>query len=128
MHARTRHIIIGLFSIAIVGSLIAYAATGAYPYSHSRDPEIEQANTQSGLSDLFGNADPADAPPPQAVKSVNAIGLFPSGPSGIESISVASISGPSLAVIVFMLWLGHREKKRAVAANPTAAPEPHLNS
>lgn len=110
MNARMRHVIIGLCCLAIAGSIVAWAATGAHAYSRSRDTEIEAANASSDLSDLFGEATPNAAPPPEQVESVNAVGLVPSGP-GRESISVLTISAPALVIIAVMLWLDKRTNK-----------------
>ncbi len=98
----------GVCLLAILGSLIAYAATGMHAYTRFRDKQIEATNAETGLSDLFADA-AEQTDEPEAVESVNAIGLLPSGP-GAASISVVSISGPAVVVIGLVWWLGKRKK------------------
>ena len=114
MRARTRTVIMALCTIAAVGSVVAYVATGAYPYTRFRDKELERVNSQTDLSDLFSEADPGQTAPPKSVESVNAIGLLPSGP-GLAFFSVATIAGPAIGVMGVLSWLGRRGGKRARA-------------
>lgn len=107
MNARSRTIILTLCATAAVGSFVAFAVTGAHPYTRFRDKEVEQTNSQTDLSDLFSQSGTTQAPPPKAVESVNAIGLLPSGP-GLASISVATIAGPAVAAMGLVWWLGRR--------------------
>lgn len=101
-----RNVILGICVLAVVGSVIAFAATGMYPYTRFRDAEIEAANAETDLSDLFADADEQGTH--AAVESVNAIGLLPSGP-GAASISVVTISGPAIVAIGLALWFGRRK-------------------
>lgn len=114
MNTTVRNIVIIGSALLIMGSLIAFFATGMYPYTRFRDKEIEQANAESGLSDLFAETTEATTGTPQ-VESVNAIGFLPSGP-GLASISVVTLSGPALVAIVGVLWLSRRKSKAASAS------------
>lgn len=114
MQARTRTVIMVLCTIAAAGSVVAYVATGAYPYTRFRDKELERVNSQTDLSDLFSAAGPSEARPPKAVESVNAIGLLPSGP-GLAFFSVATIAGPAIGVMGVLSWLERRRGRRAHA-------------
>lgn len=106
MNARVRKIIFALCATATVGSLVAFAATGAHPYTRFRDKELEKANSENDLSDLFSQTGTPQAPP-KAVESVNAIGFLPSGP-GLASVSVATIAGPAIGLAGLTWWLGRR--------------------
>lgn len=117
MSQRIRTIILVLCVVAIAGSLVAFLTTGMYPYTRFRDKEIETANTQTDLSDLFSDTG-VDSTPPTKVESVNAIGLLPSG-LGMASISVVSISGPALVAIGLVWWLGRRQQAKAAHAGPS---------
>jgi len=121
MQRRTRNIIFALCATATVGSLIAFAATGAHPYTRFRDKEIEAANTQTDLTDLFTESGTPHEAPPAAVDSVNAIGLLPSGP-GMASISVATIAGPAFGVAGLAWWLGRRRCTECAAGAGDACP------
>lgn len=126
MNAGTRNIIIGICGLAIVGSFVAFAATGMYPYTRFRDAEIEEANAQEDLADLF--ADSQDEPAEQKkIESVNAIGFLPSGP-GKASVSVVTISAPALIAMVGVIWWSRRTQAKGseIAQNTeseAAAPE-----
>lgn len=110
MNAGTRNIIIGICGLAIVGSFVAFAATGMYPYTRFRDAEIEEANAQEDLSNLF--ADSQDEPAEQKkIESVNAIGFLPSGP-GKASVSVVTISAPALIAMVGVIWWSRRTQAK----------------
>ena len=104
-----RNIVYAFGVLLIVGSLVAFLATGMYPYTRFRDAEIEKANEQTGLADLFGGA----APPP--VESVNAIGFLPSGP-GKASLSVVTLSGPGVLAIAGAWWFSRRRARTASGA------------
>ncbi len=118
MNPKVRSTVLLGSAILIVGSLIAFFATGMYPYTRFRDTEIEQANAESGLSDLFADSTESPAEPPK-VESVNAIGLLPSGP-GLASVSVVTLSGPALVAIAGVLWWSRR-KSRAGSGSSEAA-------
>lgn len=125
MNARIRTTIFALCTAAAVGSLAAFAATGAHPYTRFRDKEVEKTNSQTDLSDLFAQSGTPQSPPPKAVESVNAIGLLPSGP-GMASISVATIVGPAIGLAGLTWWLGRRPCAKCAAGScqntpPTAA-------
>lgn len=111
MNTKLRNTVIVGSSLLIVGSTIAFVVTGMYPYTRFRDTEIEQANAESGLSDLFAETtvDPGET---QRVESVNAIGFLPSGP-GLASLSVVTLSGPAVIAIAGVLWLSRRKSKGA---------------
>jgi hypothetical protein len=117
MNGSIGKIVVTLCVVAILGSLVAFLATGMHPYTRFRDQEIEAANAETGLSDLF--ADSGEAPP-EAVESKNAIGFLPSGP-GLSSISVVSISGPAVVVIGAVWWLGRRGKASGAPAGEVSA-------
>jgi hypothetical protein len=114
MMANIRTPVIVLSALMILGSLVAFASTGMYPYTRFRDKEIEQANAERGLSDLFAETTGVQAESPK-VESVNAIGLLPSGP-GLASISVATLSAPAAFAIAGVLWLTRRK------ASPASVP------
>lgn len=114
MNTSIRITIMTVCATAVVGSVLVFAATGAYPYTRLRDPEIEAANSQTNLADLFSENAAAQAPPPRAVQSVNALGFFPSGP-GLASISVATIAGPAAALMGLVGWFGRRSTAHAVS-------------
>lgn len=121
MNTGTRNIIIGACALAIVGSFIAFAATGMYPYTRFRDAEIEEANAQDDLSNLF--AETQDEPAEEKkIESVNAIGFLPSGP-GKASVSVVTISAPALLAMIGVIWWSKRSQSRANAATADADPE-----
>lgn len=118
MKTRTRNIILGTCGLVVIGSLVASLATGAKPYTRFRDHEVEQANSETDLSDLFAESGVVDEPP-KAIESVNAIGFLPSGP-GRASISVLTLSAPALGVMFFTLWLGRKnttKENRATQAS-----------
>ncbi len=113
MKTPLRNVILGISVLAIVGSVIAFVATGMYPYTRFRDAEIEAANAETDLADLFADTEEQGAP--AAVESVNAIGFLPSGP-GAASISVVTISGPAIVAIGLVLWFGRRKASGAAEA------------
>lgn len=106
---RNSVMIVGL--LLIVGSLVAFVATGMYPYTRFRDAQIEKANEQTDLADLFGETDDGAAAPPP-VESVNAIGFLPSGP-GKASLSVVTLSGPGVLAIAGAWWFSRRRARTA---------------
>lgn len=108
MCPKVRRAVIGVSVVVILGSLGAFLATGMYPYTRFRDHEIEQANAESDLSDLFAETSEESAEAPR-VESVNAIGFLPSGP-GLASISVVTLSGPAALAIGVVTWLGRKKK------------------
>lgn len=97
----------GVCALAILGSLVAYAATGAYAFTRFRDKELEQANAQNELSGMFADTSD-DQAEKKRVESVNAIGLMPSGP-GLASVSVATIAAPAFVVMVASWWWGRNK-------------------
>ena len=109
MNTKVRNAILLGSALLIAGSLVAFFATGMYPYTRFRDTEIEQANAESGLSDLFAETTESPAGTPK-IESVNAIGLLPSGP-GLASISVMTLSGPAVVAIAGVLWWSRRKSK-----------------
>lgn len=111
MNIKIRNTIIIAAVLVIVGSLVAFLATGMYPYTRFRDKEIERANAESDLSDLFSDANEG-VDKIAEVESVNAIGFLPSGP-GLASISVVTLSGPAVVAIIGVLWLSRRKSKAA---------------
>lgn len=118
MNTKVRNAILLGSALLIVGSLIAFFATGMYPYTRFRDKEIETANAESGLSDLF--AETTDAPAEtRKVDSVNAIGFLPSGP-GPASISVVTLSVPAVVAIAGVLWWSRRQNKAASSGTEPA--------
>jgi len=90
---------------AVAISLLEYALTGFHPFTRLRDKEIEAVNSETDLSNLFAHSGDTPASRPQSIESVNAIGLLPSGP-GLASLSVATISGPALAIMGLAWWFG----------------------
>ena len=114
MNSGIGKIVVAWSVVVILGSVVAFFATGMHPYTRFRDKEIESANAETGLSDLFGEA------PPEAVESRNAIGFLPSGP-GRASASVVTISAPAFVVIGVVWWLGRRGHAGASASNEAAA-------
>lgn len=113
MKPAVRNTIIAVLAALAAASVIAYLATGMYPFTRFEDPELAQTNESSEISDLFGETGATDNAPEQ-VESVNAIGLMPSGP-GRASISVATVAGPAAAGIVLVWWLGSMTSRRARA-------------
>lgn len=111
MNKPLSRVIVGVCLLAIAGSLVAFIATGMHPYTRFRDKQIEATNSETGLSDLFAETAEQNVEP-EAVESVNAIGLLPSGP-GAASISVMTISGPAVVVIGLVWWFGRRRKNTA---------------
>jgi hypothetical protein len=112
MTSRNRSIVYGACGLAIVASLAVFTATGAKPYSRHEDEALSAMNEQSGLGDLFADAgDASGADEAAIVPSVYAFGLLPSGP-GIDSLSVATISGPAFAVAAGLFWLRRRKNKQ----------------
>lgn len=109
-----RNTIMAVGALLIVGSLGAYLATGMYPYTRFRDAEIEKANEQTDLADLFGETDDQASESP-VVESVNAIGLLPSGP-GMASLSVATLSVPGVLAIGGAWWFSRRRALRGKVA------------
>ena len=118
MNTKVRNGVLLGSALLIVGSLIGFFATGMYPYTRFRDTEIEQANAESGLSDLFAETTEAPSETPR-VESVNAIGFLPSGP-GLSSISVMTLSGPSVVAIVGVLWWSRRKSKAGSVGTESA--------
>ncbi|MFU8828437.1 MAG: hypothetical protein ACNA8P_03280 [Phycisphaerales bacterium] len=118
MNTKVRNTILVASALLIVGSLVAFFATGMYPYTRFRDAEIEQANAESDLSDLFADTTESPVESPK-VESVNAIGFLPSGP-GLASISVMTLSGPAVVAIVGVLWWSRRKSKAGSAETNTA--------
>lgn len=103
---RTRNLVLLGAGAAIAGSLLAFFATGMHPYTRFRDRDLEQANAESSLSDLFNDAGAEVAPTPR-VESANAIGFLPSGP-GLASLSVVTVSGPALVAMLGVVILAKR--------------------
>lgn len=118
MNAKVRNTVLVLSALLIVGSLVAFLATGMHPYTRFRDKEIEQTNAESGLSDLFAETAETTADTPM-IESVNAIGFLPSGP-GLASISVLTLSVPAVIAIAGVLWWSRR-KSKATPTNPDTA-------
>lgn len=102
MNARLRSTVIMMCGAAMATAAFAYALTGFHAFTRWRDPEIEQANAQTHLTDLFAESGGEEASPPPSVQSVNAIGLLPSGP-GWSSLSLVTIAGPAL-VLMGLAW------------------------
>jgi len=103
MSRKLSNLVIVAAILLIAGSVIAFLATGMYPYTRFRDKKIEQTNAESDLSDLFADTGDETTAAPR-VESVNAIGLLPSGP-GLAAISVVTVSVPAvLAVGCALLW------------------------
>jgi len=109
-------------AIAIASSLVAFATTGARPYTRFRDKEIERANSETDLSDLFSESGAPQEPPPEAVESRNAIGFLPSGP-GLSAISVVTVSVPAIGLFCVMWWVGRRRGRADTAAEATTDPD-----
>jgi len=118
MNTKVRNAILLGSALLTVGSLIAFFATGMYPYTRFRDAEIEQANAESDLSDLFAETTESTAETPK-VESVNAIGFLPSGP-GLASISVVTLSAPAIIAIGGVLWWSRRKSKAGSGAAEAA--------
>ena len=109
MPSTVRRSIYALCTLAVIGSIIAWLSTGGYWYTRFKDPEIQSAESRSGLSDVFAETGQEDAPLEQ-IENVNAIGLLPSGP-GRATLSVAAISGPAILVAAGAWWVGRRGAK-----------------
>jgi len=118
MNAKVGNIVILGSAHLIVGSLVAFFATGMYPFTRFRDTEIEQANAESGPSDLFAETTESAAETPE-VESVNAIGFLPSGP-GLASISVVTLAAPAIVAIVGVLWWSRRKSLAGPATSESA--------
>lgn len=116
MKTRTRNIILVCGGVIIVGAFAVFLATGMYPYTRFHDESLAKANAETGLSDLLAGVGAGDTPPPAAVDNVNALGLLPSGP-GAASLSVATLAGPALFVMVGA-WVWERRGRRGVASAP----------
>lgn len=111
MKSGTRNIIIGICALAIVGSFVAFAATGMYPYTRFRDAEIEEANAEEDLSNLFADTQDEQVEE-KKIESVNAIGFLPSGP-GKASVSVVTISAPALLAMIGVIWWSRRTQAKS---------------
>lgn len=109
MNALIRKIVVAVCGVVVIATLIAFASTGARAYTRFRSPEIEEANSQTDLSDLFAQTGAPQEQPPNAVESVNAVGFLPSGP-GLASISVVTLAGPAVGLMLVMWWLGRRKR------------------
>jgi len=119
MNPRLRYGIIAALAALAAASIIAYLATGMYPFTRFEDPELAETNESQELSNLFGETGVTDDQP-ERVESVNAIGLLPSGP-GLASISVATVTGPAAVGIAAVWWLGRRSDRRSRQAAPAPA-------
>ncbi len=97
--------LIGVCGLVIAGSLVAFAATGMYPYTRFYDPELAKVNAEHGLNDLLADTGIADEHGPlDKVDNVTAFGFLPSGP-GKASMSVVTTAGPAaVAAVVVFFW------------------------
>lgn len=108
-----RNVVFAVGGLLIAGSVVAYLTTGMYPYTRFRDAQIERANQQTELTDLFGETgDDASASDAPQIESVNAIGLLPSG-AGMASLSVATLSGVGAVLITGAWWFTRRAERTA---------------
>lgn len=106
MSPTVRRSIYAVCALAVIGSTIAWLATGGYWYTRFKDRDIEASESQSGLSDVFAETGQDDTPL-EKIENVNAIGLLPSGP-GRATLSVAAISGPAILLAAGVWWFGRR--------------------
>lgn len=111
-----RNLVLALCGVVTVGSLIAYAATGAKAFSRSPDPELAQTNTTSDLEDLFADEADMDVPDTPRVQSEFAFGLLPGGPK--DPLSVATFVGPAIVVAAGAFYLESRSRKASTNSSP----------
>ena len=108
MTKRTRNIVVIACAAAGGASLVAFGATGMYPYTRFKSEETAAMNAETSLAAMFDDTglDAGDGQIEQ-IDNVTAIGLLPSGP-GLASISVATIMGPALFVAAGVVFLSRR--------------------
>ena len=109
MSSNVKRSLVALSLVLIIGSLIAWAATGMRGYTRFRDAEVEKTNQQSELGDLFAETGSETLP---EVESTNSIGLLPSGP-GRAGLSVATLGGAGVVLLGATFWIDRRKRKRA---------------
>ena len=109
MTNRTRNITLALCAAASAASMVAFAATGMHGYTRFKSDETAAVNAETSLSDMFGDTGLDDEQGAmEQVENVTAIGLLPSGP-GMESISVASITGPAFVIAGGVFFVARRQ-------------------
>ncbi len=119
MTKRTRNITIVICAAASAASVAAFAATGMHGYTRFKSDETAAVNAETSLSDMFGDTGLDDEQGAmEQVENVTAIGLLPSGP-GMESISVASITGPALFVAGAVFFVTRRKAARQQSTRET---------
>ena len=112
MTKRTRNITLVMCAAASAASMVAYAATGMHGYTRFKSEETAAVNAETSLADMFGDTGLDDEQGAmEQVENVTAIGLLPSGP-GMESISVASITGPAVFVAGAAFFVTRRKAKK----------------
>lgn len=111
MQARTRNFILIGGGVVIVGALVAFLATGMYPYTRFKSESIANANAETDLTNLLAESGADQAPPPAAVDNVNALGFLPSGP-GAASLSVVTLAVPAMMAMAGA-WFWERRGRRS---------------
>ena len=116
MNERRRNIVIGVCVVASLGSLAAYGATGMYAFTRFWSEETADVQAETGLESMFAETGlDAGRGEIERIDNVTAIGLLPSGP-GLASLSVATVSGPALAVAGFAWWRAGRKSSGRASA------------
>jgi len=130
MSATHRNIVFVISALLVLGSLVAYVATGAKAFTRfpSEELEAQQHQQDAGGEDLDalfeetgvdeGHGELED------VESEFTFGLLPGGP-GAASISVASFAGIAVALSagVYLLERRSRARNRAQESPSAGAPE-----
>lgn len=121
MTRSTRNIIFAASGAASLAAVGLYAGTGAEAFTRYPTAELEEANADDGLSDLFDDTGLNDELGElERVESRFTFGLLPSGP-GADSLSVAAIVGPALA-ISGLAWFLQRKSTKAPGETSPATP------
>ncbi len=114
-NGRARWTLIAGVAVAI-GSIGAWAATGATVFSRVEDPEITRANESQGeLGALFEGTGINDTlGEMERVDSRFTFGLLPTGP-GLAALSVATSALPALAISAGLAGIRTAGRQRAGA-------------
>lgn len=116
MTERRRNIVIGVCVLASLGSLAAYGATGMYAFTRFWSEETSDMQANTGLESMFAETGlDGGRGEIEKIDNVTALGLLPSGP-GLASLSVATVSGPALAVAGFAWWRAGRKSSGRTSA------------
>ena len=122
----------GLCSAVIVASIALWALTGARMFTRFPDPELEQANAQDDLGDLFADTGLDDQHGEmEKVESEFTFGLLPAGP-GKASLAVMSLVGPAIvfapAFVLIRRRLAKKHTESSSRGNETSGSDVHQSA